>query len=64
MTNITPPVSIICPCCGEKLQVILIESEGKTSFGLFHNTAEADYTELSEMGYEFGIPKEEGGEGD
>lgn len=53
-----------CPCCGKPLKFQMIESEGKWVVGLFHNTQEATHEQLSQKGYEFGVPMERGGEED
>lgn len=52
---------LICPCCGNPLQLQMIESEaGEISFRLFHYSPEISYVDIQAHGYEFGSI--EGGE--
>lgn len=51
-----------CPCCGKLIKFQIIESGGEWVIGLLHNPPEATQEQLSQKGYEFGIPKRNGGE--
>lgn len=54
---------VYCPCCNQPLKIeMILSDDGSFHVGLFHFIQEADYSEITNLGYEFGIM--EGGEED
>lgn len=52
-----------CPCCDKPLKIeMILSDDGEFRVGLFHPIQETEYSEITNLGYEFGIKK--GGEED
>jgi hypothetical protein len=56
-------IDVRCPCCNMPLKIEMkLSDSGEFTVGLFHYIQEAEYSAITDLGYEFGIM--EGGEED